>query len=86
MESFRHNFKRNTHHICIYATLFQSQIYIPSLISGANSKKDKVGTVEPSYYGRCKGVGGGLRKCPYKKNLTGNFIKANNNACFGEQL
>ena len=60
MGSFRHYFKRNTHHICIYATLFQTQIYIPSLISGANSKKYKVDVVEPSYYGRCKGVVGGL--------------------------
>ena len=53
MGSFRHYFKRNVHHSCIYAaTLFQCQIYIPSLISGANSKKYKVDTVEPSYYGR----------------------------------
>ena len=86
MGSFRHYFKRKTHHICIYATLFQSQIYIPSLISGANSKKYKVDAVEPSYYGRYKGVGGGLRKCPYKKNLSGHVIEANNKTWFGEQL
>ena len=60
MGSFRHYFKRNTHHSCIYATLFQSQIYIPCLISGADSKKCTADTVEPSYYGRCKGVVGGL--------------------------
>ena len=77
MGSFRHYFKRNTHHICIY---------IPSLISGANSKKYKIDAVEPSYYGRYKGVGGGLRKCPYKKNLSGNVIEANNKTWFGEQL
>ena len=52
MGSFRHYFKRNARHSCIYATLFQSQINIPSLISGANSKEYKVDTVEPSYYGR----------------------------------
>ena len=86
MGSFRHYFKRNTHHICICATLFQSKIYIPSLISGANSKKYKVDAVEPSYYGRYKGVGGGLRKCPYKKNLSGHVIEANNKTWFGEQL
>ena len=60
MGSFGHYFKRNTHHSCIHATLFQSQIYIPRLISGANSKKYKADTVEPSYYGRCKGFGGEL--------------------------
>ena len=75
MGSFRHYFNRNTHHICIYATLFQRQIYIPSLISGANSKKYKVDAVEPSYYGRYKGVGGGLKKCPYKKNLSSQLLK-----------
>ena len=53
MGSFRHYFKRNNHHSCIYATLFRSQIYIPCLISGANSKKYKADIVEPSYYGRC---------------------------------
>ena len=75
MGSFRHYFKRNTHHSCIYATLFQSQIYIPCLISGADSKKYKADTVEPSYYGRCKGVVGGLK-----------IVVVNNKTCFGEQL
>ena len=89
MGSFRHYFKRNTHHICIYATFFQSQIYIPSLISKKSkkeSKKYKVDAVEPSYYGCYKGVGGGLRKCPYEKNLSGHVIEANNKTWFGEQL
>ena len=67
MGSFRHYFKRNTHHSCIYATLFQSQIYIPCLISGANSKKYKADIVEPSYYGRCTGVGEGLESVLIKK-------------------
>ena len=56
MGSFRHYFKRNVHHSCIYAaTLFQCQIYIPSLISGANSKKYKADTVEPSFLLRTLG-------------------------------
>ena len=59
---------------------------IRSLISGANSKKYEVDAVEPSYYGRYKGVGGELRKCPYKKNLSGHVIEANNKTWFGEQL
>ena len=67
MGSFRHYFKRNNHHSCIYATLFQSQIYIPCLISGANSKKYEADIVEPSYYGRCTGVGGGLESVLIKK-------------------
>ena len=86
MGSFRHYLKRNTHHSCIYATLFQSQIYIPCLISGANSKKYKADIVEPSYYGRCTGVGGGLESVLIKKNFTGHVIGANNKTCFGEQL
>ena len=77
MGSFGHYFKRNNHHSCIYATLFQSQIYIPCLISGANSKKYKAGIVEPSYYGRCTGVGGGLEsvlKQTTKLVLVNNYI------------
>ena len=56
MGSFLHYFKRNAHHGCLYATLFQCQIYIPSLVSGANSKQYEVDTVEPSYYGRQGGA------------------------------
>ena len=51
--------------------------------------KYKVDTVEPCYYGRWgrgKGVGGGYRKCPYEKFLTGHVIKVNTQTSFGEQL
>ena len=50
--------------------------------------KYKVDTVEPCYYGRWGGGagGGGYRKYPYKKFLTGHVIKVNNQTSFGEQL
>ena len=49
--------------------------------------KYKVDTVEPCYYGRWGGAGGGgYRKYPYKKFLTGHVIKVNNQTSFGEQL
>ena len=47
----------------------------------------KVDTVEPCYYGRWGAAGGGgYKKCPYKKFLTGHVIKVNNQTSFGEQL
>ena len=60
MGSFRGTF-RETPTIAVFTRLFsKAKFNIPSLISGANSKKYEVDTVEPCYYGRWwRGGGGG---------------------------